>query len=72
MRSSPAYFTRVISYIVKRFMKLTTGACFIKLITAVIYVRARAFVPGKPFQPRLVFLVKQEPTLLNNLSGAPL
>jgi hypothetical protein len=27
------------------------------------------FVPGKPFQPSLLFVGKQEPTLLEHLSG---
>ncbi len=30
------------------------------------------FVPGKPFQPSLVFSVRLEPTRVKNLSGAPL
>ncbi len=32
------------------------GACIIRLITAVIYEWAIVFVPGKPFQPSLVFV----------------
>ncbi len=37
------------------------GACTIKLFTAVIYgflKKDREFVPGKPFQPSLVFASK--------------
>ncbi len=42
-------------------MRSTPGACIVKLITAVIYrlpKQARVFLPGKPFQPRLVFVGK--------------
>jgi hypothetical protein len=34
--------------------------------------KLKRFVPGKPFQPSLMFLVKQMPALLKNLSGNPL
>ncbi len=47
------------------------GANVIKLFTAVIY-EARVFVPSKIFQPSMMFVVKQKPTLLKNLSDAPL
>jgi hypothetical protein len=30
------------------------------------------FVPGKPFQPRVMFLVRPEPTQVELLSSAPL
>ncbi len=40
-------------------MRLTPGANVIKLFTALSYdfsLKARAFVPGKPFQPSLMFV----------------
>jgi hypothetical protein len=45
----------------KSFIVLKLGACIIKLNTAVIYgipCEARVFVPGKPFQPSLMFVGK--------------
>ncbi len=41
------------------------GTCTMKLFMAVIYgflKQARVFVPGKPFQPSLMFFVRPEPT----------
>ncbi len=42
---------------IKGFIRSAPGACVIKLITAVIYNfrNKLVFVPGKPFQPSLVF-----------------
>jgi hypothetical protein len=40
-------------------LKFDSRACIIKLFTAVIYgfsLQARVFVPGKPFQPSLMFV----------------
>jgi hypothetical protein len=45
----------------KSLKTLTPGACTTKLITAVIYgfsQYATVFVPGKPFQPSLMFAGK--------------
>jgi hypothetical protein len=51
---------------------MVAGPNVIKHFTAVIYEflqKVRLFVPGKPFQSSLLFVVKLEPTLLKSLSG---
>jgi hypothetical protein len=56
-------------------LKTQTGDNVIKLLTDVSYEfsqKARAFVPGKPFQPSLIFMVRPEPTQVKHLSSAPL
>jgi hypothetical protein len=54
---------RCLSHSVEHFSKLskTTGAVFTKTFFFVSYERAkkaRVFVPGKPFQPSLMYLSK--------------
>jgi hypothetical protein len=72
-----AYFVSAVSYECKMFMRLRPVANVIKLFTAVSYVySARGFVPGKPFQPSLMFTGKagtypSEGPLRCSILGAP-
>ena len=48
-----------VNYAIKGLMLLTPGVNVMKLFTAVSYAfskKARAFVPGKPFQPSPMFV----------------
>jgi hypothetical protein len=54
-----AYYTKEFSTVVKSFMIQAPEANPIKLFTTVIYrfsLKARVFVPGKPFHPSLMFV----------------
>jgi hypothetical protein len=52
------YAARGTHYVKKSFIKRTPGANVIKLYTAVSYDFFNEFVPGKPFQPSLLFVGK--------------
>ncbi len=57
-KNSLSYFDTAIRYTCKMFKKSTPGVNVIKLFTAENYgfsKLARDFVPGKPFQPSLMF-----------------
>jgi len=52
---------KFVNYCQKSFETFGPGACINKLIMAVIYgfpEEAKVFVPGKPFQPSLMFAGK--------------
>jgi hypothetical protein len=54
----------------KSFTNFPAGVCKIKLFTAVIYrfsLKARVFVPGKPFQPSLMFVGKAKARVTRRL-----
>ncbi len=63
--NTPAYFFYSVNEEKRSVIALTPVANVIKLLTAVSYAfskQALAFIPGKLFQPSLIFAVRPEPT----------